>query len=412
MEIQHVRIIAVLVAAFAAAGCLSERRCVVPVVDDLGGDVRTKYRYRLTCVSYDALKDRIAFDESALGKCCPNVFSANGIPFVLCYTGTGNTTYDGSWTGFLSLCTLGFMPMLAQHMTEDNFYVELADDASIRATFGIRNMNDDACGPYPTAFLFFNDAPEVEGRRVFCEPTRHSSDKNPSMRKLFSVEAAIDFSRRVGYGYGIKGFEIQATALGWQAMAYALAVKLKELEDSGKVDAMLKKMAESRSSAPPHSIVRLERDSDNAFSYSFGIEMSSAPSDAKSAVRAILREFMDSVKEDYLDAHQNADAASLMVSFSNLNVNGRRIEGCASVLTIKPLSLSYDTNTRLGKMSVRFSPGQADEARSWIRKNIETLARDKNIALVTGEIPPAAKFYLGREELKDGNILEIEFKTE
>lgn len=34
------------------------------------------------------------------------------------------------------------------------------------------------------------------------------------------------------------------------------------------------------------------------------------------------------------------------------------------------------------------------------------------IALTTGEIPPAAKFYLGREELKDGNVLEIEFKTE
>jgi len=27
-------------------------------------------------------------------------------------------------------------------------------------------------------------------------------------------------------------------------------------------------------------------------------------------------------------------------------------------------------------------------------------------------IPPAVKFYLGREELKDGNVLEIEFRTE
>ena len=50
--------------------------------------------------------------------------------------------------------------------------------------------------------------------------------------------------------------------------------------------------------------------------------------------------------------------------------------------------------------------------RKWFRKIIETLARDRNIALVTGEIPPAAKFYLGREELKDGNVLEIEFRTE
>jgi len=63
-------------------------------------------------------------------------------------------------------------------------------------------------------------------------------------------------------------------------------------------------------------------------------------------------------------------------------------------------------------MAVRFGVGQYKDAREWIRQNIETLARDKNIALTTGEIPPAAKFYLGREELKDGNILEIEFKTE
>ena len=58
------------------------------------------------------------------------------------------------------------------------------------------------------------------------------------------------------------------------------------------------------------------------------------------------------------------------------------------------------------------SANQYEEARAWIRKNIETLARDKNIVLTTGEIPPAAKFYLGREELKNGNILEIEFITE
>ena len=61
---------------------------------------------------------------------------------------------------------------------------------------------------------------------------------------------------------------------------------------------------------------------------------------------------------------------------------------------------------------MRVNANQYEEARQWVRKNIETLARDKNIALTTGEIPPAAKFYLGREEFKDGNTLEIEFKTE
>jgi hypothetical protein len=40
------------------------------------------------------------------------------------------------------------------------------------------------------------------------------------------------------------------------------------------------------------------------------------------------------------------------------------------------------------------------------------LARDKNVALTTGTIPPAARFYLGAERIKDGNVLEIEFETE
>ena len=121
---------------------------------------------------------------------------------------------------------------------------------------------------------------------------------------------------------------------------------------------------------------------------------------------------MKSIKEEYLDTYPSADVASLVVSFSGLKREGVRISGRAAVLTIKPLSLTYDVHTRRGRLAVKFNAGQAEEAKAWARRNIETLARDKNIALTTGVIPPAAKFYLGREELKDGNVLEIEFKTE
>ena len=103
---------------------------------------------------------------------------------------------------------------------------------------------------------------------------------------------------------------------------------------------------------------------------------------------------------------------SLFVDFPAYQQKEGRIEGRAVVLTISVASLTYDPNTRTGRLAVKVNANQYEEARKWIRKNIETLARDKNIALTTGEIPPAAKFYLGREELKDGNVLEIEFKTE
>ena len=79
---------------------------------------------------------------------------------------------------------------------------------------------------------------------------------------------------------------------------------------------------------------------------------------------------------------------------------------------VKIQTLSYDPGTRKGLVSVEFAEGHYAEARLWTRKNIETLARDKNVALRTDEIPGAAKFYLGAERVKDGNVLEIEFETE
>ena len=55
--------------------------------------------------------------------------------------------------------------------------------------------------------------------------------------------------------------------------------------------------------------------------------------------------------------------------------------------------------------------GQAEEARTWILRNVKTLAHDKNIALVTGRLPPEATFRTLGEKV-DGNVMEIEFKTE
>lgn len=75
-------------------------------------------------------------------------------------------------------------------------------------------------------------------------------------------------------------------------------------------------------------------------------------------------------------------------------------------------TLNYDPNTRKGHITVEFDSGYYAEARLWARENIETLARDKNVALQTGEIPSEAKFYLGAERVKEGNLLEIEFETE
>ena len=151
------------------------------------------------------------------------------------------------------------------------------------------------------------------------------------------------------------------------------------------------------------------REDDSDFMYVFILELNGEPS--IQTFFGIQKLFAHELLAAYKMEYPNADVSSLRIAVQPQLIDGR-IQGRAAVLTIIPVSLAYDTNTRRGKLSVRYNANQYEEARKWVRKNIETLARDKNIALTTGEIPPAAKFYLGREEFKDGNTLEIEFKTE
>ena len=166
-----------------------------------------------------------------------------------------------------------------------------------------------------------------------------------------------------------------------------------------------------QSNDPLYNILRCERESGSDFAYHFVLELTGGDKSLR-AFRSVQKEFRAAVKEDYVESFPSVDARTLFIDFPEYKLDNGKITGRAVVLTISVASLTYDPNTRTGKLAVKVNANQYEEARKWIRKNIETLARDKNIALTTGEIPPAAKFYLGREELKDGNVLEIEFKTE
>ena len=246
-----------------------------------------------------------------------------------------------------------------------------------------------------------------------------------------------------------------------KVLSYAIAYRLKEMEDSGAMDVALSKLAvmkkeeerqrqvaaakaaEQRARAeaaearrralaeaeakrrhmqeesqkvrsklvntPPYRIIDLAREKGSDFAYAFSLELvGDASIQTFFGVQNI---FASEVRTAYLMEYPNADVTALRVVVQPRLSNGR-IVGLAEVLTITPVSLTYDPNTRRGRLAVRYNANQYEAARDWIRRNIETLARDKNIALVTGEIPPAAKFYSLGETLKEGNVLEIEFKTE
>lgn len=168
----------------------------------------------------------------------------------------------------------------------------------------------------------------------------------------------------------------------------------------------------AQTSQADYRIIICERENGNDFSYSFILELKGNDAEPLSMFRTIQQKFRAAIKEDYAESFPGVKKDSLFVEFTKYKLDNGKIEGRAVVLTISVVAMKYDPASRTGTLSVRVNANQYEEARKWIRKNIETLARDKNVALTTGEIPPAAKFYLGKEELKDGNILEIEFKTE
>ena len=370
-----------------ACGCVSARNSAVPMVQDVGADVVTRYRYRVTRVYDGETSTALGLQTTFLAKFQPRAFSSVGIPVVLRIT-SPRLDASASWTPLLSMCTIGAFPMLNETSYTFNCSVELFDEKDGNAPFELVSRQDCADTWLPTAFLLYNGTPDFDGCRVFCKHFRMSGSKN------FHI-GPCEWDMNTGK---LKSIDI----LMQEALAYAAAVKLKELEDAGKVEAMLRKAAEARSIAPPHRVVRLD---------SFAIEMLRKPDDEQTAIKAVFSEFIESLKQDYLDTFPAARKEALFVSISGLRKEGLRISGRAAVLTIKPVSLDYDPRTRRGKLLVRFNAGQAEEARKWIRRNIETLARDKNIALTTGQLPPKATCCSLGEKI-DGNVMEIEFRTE
>jgi hypothetical protein len=389
--------------AIALAGCGTTRYVAQPRVSGVGHNISTRNRYKI--VDYLVLSKgtfvKTKFDQikSDMERLYPDVFGDDGIPFVLRQYGSYDAMKEGSAaSGLLFLCTGFIFPIIERESIMAKYSIEFVRDNTITKGWDTLIMEDSAMGAWtPIPLMMYNSAPTGLGDYPFF----WESTKNVG-------EMALPVRYK----------------LNRQAIAYAAAVKLKELEDAGKIDvAKLTEIKKDANNSPVHplpvpppstplyNILTCERESGSDFAYQFVLELTGKDKSLR-AFRSVQREFRAAVKEDYVESFPSVDSRSLFVDFPEYKLDNGKITGRAVVLTISVASLTYDPNTRTGKLAVKVNANQYEEARKWIRKNIETLARDKNIALTTGEIPPAAKFYLGREELKDGNVLEIEFKTE
>lgn len=173
----------------------------------------------------------------------------------------------------------------------------------------------------------------------------------------------------------------------------------------------LKSVDSSKEAKPVYNVEKLSRVSGDDFAYQFVVRLNDVSAGSLKGIRLIKRELCDFIAEDYVSAY-GGNVREVQVDFPEFSMNDSVIEGRAEVMRIAVKSLRYDAQAQKGVIAVKIGANRFEDARKWVRKNIESLAKDKNIALTTGQIPPAARFYLGAERVLEGNVLEIEFETE
>ena len=76
----------------------------------------------------------------------------------------------------------------------------------------------------------------------------------------------------------------------------------------------------------------------------------------------------------------------------------------------RDVTLDYDEFSHRGRITMSVVAGDVASARVWAKRNIEMLARDKNIVLTTGVAPPSGRYRLLGEH-HDGKKVEIEFEV-
>lgn len=166
------------------------------------------------------------------------------------------------------------------------------------------------------------------------------------------------------------------------------------------------------SASSSYSVEVFERVTGEEFAYHFRLHLKESTLSELTLMRQVKNELRASVEDDYRSACGGARGESVQVDFPQFSAKNSIVEGRAEVTRIGVNSLTYDAQTQKGVISVRIGSRSFEDTRAWVRKNIETIVRDKNIALTTGKVPQDKRFFLGAERVLPGNILEIEFETE
>lgn len=403
-------ILVVAMVLLCASGCQHIRDSAITSV---GGDVRrivTKNRYMLVETKHKAQSSNAevarenlyakTFSNDGLKKHQPDVFADDGIRFTLrtvpLYRDVANRY---GWTVvFPYLLTLTALPQCQTIGSAVRYTVDVLDNPDARATFDMHSRHDQALAlltPAPMLF-YMGDASPPDGL------------KTPSVISAHAVSC-------VAFRLGMSPHELLQATDG-AAKAYAIAALLKKMEDDGLIDVSRMRPAGGRSPQAPSvgdkfEIVDFKKEDGSARRYSFALRCRGGSGMSMQESRGLQKSLRAMIREDYAASFPDVAAGSVVVDFLEFSFHDGTVKGTSEVLSLSVESLRYDPATRVGVMRVRIGENQFEEARRYVRRNVESLVRDKNVALDGRAIPPAATFYLRGETLK-GNVLEIMFKTE
>ena len=160
----------------------------------------------------------------------------------------------------------------------------------------------------------------------------------------------------------------------------------------------------------PYTVEHFSRESGNGFSYRFKLALTDASSADLSLSRQIQADLRESVRSDYAAATGAKDALALRIEFPQYTFGNGKVEGRAEVLMVVLQEFVYDPVTAHGRLAVKVDPRQYDATRQWVRNNIATLAKDKDPSLLNA-FAGRSNFRIGREVLREDNVLEVEFKV-
>ena len=320
------------------------------------------------------------FTNDTLKSYQPEVFSDDGIKFMIRSTPFPRTT-GYRWTECTYMLSLTVLPMCSAVIGGEHIVVDVLDNPDARASFDLYGRFDHALSlfcPLTPPLVFAGDAAPPEKIKVGGSVSRH-------------------FINYIG-DYSVEGDEC-ANSTYYESRAYAVAAVLKKMEDDGLIDESRSRYA-GRSSVTitevdeKFEIVCFKREDGREHRYFFTLRSRGNGAISFNETRELKKSLRAMVRDDYRASFPDVAADSLIVDFSEFSLRDGMVAGKAEVLSIDVESLHYDSNTRKGTMRVRIGENQFEESRRYARRNIETLVRDKNIALDARDIPPAAVFYL------------------